>query len=222
MRATRIVDLSRPVGAGTQVFPGDREPRLEVAATTAVEGFNSTEVHLTSHTGTHADAPYHFLDEGPRLEELPLELFFGRAVVVDATGKPDRSPVTRADLEPWEAEFGPGMIVLLHTGWSAYYRTERYFDHPYLDGAAARWLVELGVRTLGVDTLSPDETPYGRHPGGGWDAHHAFLGAGGTIVENLCALDEVDFPDPVFSAFPIRLSAGDGAPVRAVAMRTAD
>ncbi|ASU84668.1 cyclase [Nocardiopsis gilva YIM 90087] len=221
MRATRIVDLSRPVGPDTQVFPGDPEPSLESSATVAVEGFNLTELHLTSQTGTHADAPFHFLSDGARLEELPLELFCGPAVVVDVTGRADRSPITRADLAPWGEEFGPGVIVLLRTGWSAYYRTERYFDHPYLDGDAARWLVGLGVRTIGVDALSPDETPYGGHEGSGWDAHLAVLGAGGTIIENLCDLDRIDFPDPVFSAFPIRLASGDGAPVRAVAMRMA-
>ncbi|WP_046469309.1 cyclase family protein [Allosalinactinospora lopnorensis] len=218
MRLQRIVDLSRPIGPDTQVFPGDSPPRITRASTVATGGFNSVEVHMSSHAGTHADAPFHFLEHGARLDELPLELFTGPAVVVDATGRDDRSPISSADLAPWADEFAPGAVVLLRTGWSAYYRTERYFEHPYLDGDAARLLVDRGVRTIGIDTLSPDETPYGEHPGDDWPVHRTVLGAGGTIIENLCHLEQIDFPHPWFSAFPLRLASDDGAPVRAVAL----
>ncbi|MFC3995736.1 cyclase family protein [Nocardiopsis sediminis] len=219
MRVTRIVDLSRPIGPGTQAFPGDRAPELTRSATLAEEGYNSTELHMSTHNGTHADAPFHFLADGARVDELPLELFTGRAVVADVRGRGDRSPIAAADLGPWRGRFVPGAVVLLHTGWSAHYGTDRYFDHPYLAGDAARMLVDAGVRTIGIDAPSPDETPFGAHPGSGWDTHLAVLGAGGTIIENLCGLELLDFPDPWFSAFPLRLDSGDGAPVRAVAMR---
>ncbi|MDA8372331.1 MAG: cyclase family protein [Nocardiopsaceae bacterium] len=219
MRVTRIVDLSRPLGPDTQAYPGDRTPELVPTSTIGADGYNSTEARLSSHSGTHADAPFHFADDGARLDDLPLELFVGPALVVDVTGRGGRTPITRADLAPWEAACTPGTVVLLHTGWSAYYRTEYYFDHPYLDGEAARMLVDAGVRTIGIDAPSPDATPRGDHPGSDWAAHHAILGAGGTIIENLCHLERIDFTDPVFSAFPIRLASGDGAPVRAVAMQ---
>lgn len=218
MHLRRVVDLSRPIGPETQPYPGDAAPRISTAATVADSGFNAVHVELGSHNGTHADAPYHFLDDGARLDELPLELFTGPAVVVDVTGRDDRSPIGRIDLAPWEDQFVSGAVVLLRTGWSAHYQTERYLDHPYLAGDAARFLVECGVRTVGVDCLSPDETPHGQYPGGEWPAHRAILGAGGTIIENLCHLEHIDFPQPWFSAFPIRLASGDGAPVRAVAM----
>ncbi|MFC4562588.1 cyclase family protein [Nocardiopsis mangrovi] len=219
MRVTRIVDLSRPVGPGTQSYPGDRTPALEPSARLAEDGYNSSELHMSTHNGTHADAPFHFLADGARLSDLPLELFTGPAVVADVRGRGDRSPITAADLEPWRPSFARGTVVLLHTGWSAHYGTDRYFDHPYLAGDAARMLVAAGVRTIGIDAPSPDETPFAGHPGSGWDAHLAVLGANGTIIENLCGLELLDFPDPWFSAFPLRLDSGDGAPVRAVAMR---
>nr|WP_156002921.1 cyclase family protein [Streptomonospora sp. PA3] len=211
--------MSRTVGPQTQAFPGDRKPQVERSATVAVEGYNSSDVHISSHSGTHADAPFHFLDGGPRLEELPLERFTGPAVVVDATGRPDRSPITAADLEPWREGFAPGAAVLVRTGWDEYYGTPRYFDHPYLDADAARLLADSGVRCVGVDAPSPDSTPHGPHPVGDWAAHTALLGAGGVIVENLCGLERIDFADPLFMALPIRLSGGDGAPVRAVALQ---
>jgi kynurenine formamidase len=221
VRVHRVVDLSRPVGPATQPYPGDPAPALAPSSTLDGDGYRSTEVRMGSHSGTHADAPYHFLPDGARLDELPLELFTGPAVVVDATGRPDRSPVTAADLAPWRDRFRPGAVVLVRTGWAAYYGTGRYFDHPYLAGDAARLLVDSGVRTVGVDTLSPDPTPHGGHPAGDWAAHTTVLGAGGTIIENLCRLELLDFPDPWFSAFPLRLDSGDGAPVRAVALHWA-
>ncbi|MBB4932556.1 kynurenine formamidase [Lipingzhangella halophila] len=222
MRVRRIVDLSRPIGPETQPYPGDPAPRITTAATVADSGFHSVRVEMGSHSATHADAPFHFLEDGARLDELPLELFTGPAVVVDVTGHGDRTPIGRSELAPWAERFGPGVVVLLHTGWSAHYRTERYLAHPYLAQDAVRLLVDRGVRTIGTDCLSPDETPHGEHSGGDWPAHRAVLGAGGTIIENLCHLDRIDFPRPWFSAFPIRLASDDGAPVRAVAMSLGD
>ncbi|MDA0567342.1 cyclase family protein [Streptomonospora sp. S1-112] len=220
MEALRVVDLSRSIGPDTQPYPGDDPPVLEEAAVLAEHGYTSTRVHMGSHNGTHADAPFHFLADGPRLEELPLELFVCPAVVVDVTGRPDRSPITAADLAPWAARLGPGTAVLVRTGWAAHYGTDRYFDHPYLDGSAARLLTGAGVRTVGLDAPSPDPTPRPGDPEPDWAAHLAVLGAGGTVVENLCRLEEVNFADPLFCALPIRLASGDGAPVRAVAVRT--
>ncbi len=222
MRLQRVVDLSRAIGPETQPYPGDPVPHISTATTIADSGVNSVRVQLGSHSGTHADAPFHFFDDGARLDELPLELFAGPAVVVNVTGRDARAPIARGDLEPWGEQFGPGVVVLLRTGWSAHYGTARYLDHPYLTQDAAGFLVERGVRTVGVDCPSPDETPHGDHQGGGWAAHRVILGVGGTIIENLCHLDRIDFAMPWFCAFPIRLASDDGAPVRAVVMSWAD
>ncbi|WP_017556903.1 cyclase family protein [Nocardiopsis baichengensis] len=214
----RVIDLSHPVGPGTQVFPGDTPPVVSPACTLAADGYNSVRLDLGSHTGTHADAPYHFLSDGPRLGDLPLELFTGPAVVVDATGLAPRTPIGPEAFGPWEDRLEPGAVVLVRTGWDRHYGTEAYYDHPYLSGAAARLLVARGVRTVGLDTLSPDETPYAGRGGEDWSAHLAVLGAGGTVIENLRGLAAADAPGARFCAFPLRLESGDGAPVRAVAL----
>ncbi|GAB3500842.1 cyclase family protein [Nocardiopsis coralliicola] len=212
----QLTDLSHPVGPETQMYPGDAPPAVSPCHTIAEDGYASVRVELASHTGTHADAPCHFVPGGARLDELPLTLFTGPAVVVDATGAAPRSAIGPEVLEPHRGALGPGAVVLVRTGWDAHYGTERYYDHPYLAAETAQRLVASGVRTVGVDTLSPDATPYGGAPGGAFAAHHAVLGAGGTIVENLCRLDRIT-PGAVFCAFPLRLVSGDGAPVRAVA-----
>jgi len=212
------VDLSLRVDEGTQVYPGDPNCRFEPAATLERDGVNVLGVHIGSHSGTHADAPYHFVADGARVDELDLSLFVGPAVVVDLRGKGARERITADDLEPYRERLGPGVIAVLRTGWEEHYGTPRYYDHPFLDRAAAEDLVARGVSTVALDALSVDETfVEGPHPEG-YPAHKVILGAGGVIVENLANLSALDFPNQVLSLLPIKLGAADGAPVRAVAM----
>ncbi len=219
MRITRIVDLSAPVGDGTVVYPGDPEPRLTVHSTIDRDGFNLLSVSMGSQTGTHVDAPFHFDARTPRIDELPLERFFGSAVVVDATGLPARGRITwNEHLAPVADRLAPGVIVLLRTDWSTHYGTPTYFENPFLDADAARQILELGVRTICIDAINLDETPDDDHPGEGFPVHHLIAEAGGVIGENFRILAAITWPDPVVSCFPIALEAADGAPVRAVAL----
>lgn len=220
VRITRVVDLSRPVGPETQVYPGDPVPEITPVARIAVDGCNLARVTIGSQSGTHADAPYHFAEQGARIDELDPALCVGPGVVVPVTGRPPRTPIGWQDIAP-HLPAAPPPIVLLHTGWARHYGTPAYFAHPYLDGAAAEELLRRGVRTIGIDAPSLDETPDDAHAGGDWPVHRAVAGAGGVLVENLCGLEGVDFPEPLVSVLPIRLAGADGAPVRAVACELA-
>jgi kynurenine formamidase len=214
----RVVDLSRRVDEETQVYPGDPEVRLEPASTLAAHGVNVLSLHIGSHSGTHVDAPYHFVEEGARIDALDPRLFVGPAVVLDVRGKGSRERVTAEDLRPYEDGLFGGVIAVVRTGWEEHYGTPRYYDHPFLDPGAARLLLDAGVRTIAMDALSVDETVLdGPHPSG-YPAHRLILGAGGVIAENLTNLGAVDFPDPLLSLLPVKLGDADGAPVRAVAM----
>jgi kynurenine formamidase len=212
-----VVDLSHPLDDDTPVYPGDPVARFTPATTIDEHGYNVLHVRMGSQTGTHVDAPYHFLADGARIDELPLELFLGPAVVADVRGRAPHAAITWADLAPVAGRLGPGRMLLLHTGWDAHWGTDAYFDHPFLDGDAAERVVAAGVRTVGLDALSLDETVLGGEPAGGFAAHLAVLGAGGVIVENLRGLDAVRSAEPVVSVLPLRLAGADGAPVRAVA-----
>lgn len=214
VQVRRVVDLSVPLDAGTPVYPGDPPVRTEPAATIDRDGYNLLAVHLGSQSGTHCDAPYHFRSDGARVDELDLRLLAGPGVLVDVRGRPDRHPLTVADLGPL-AGVGPGTIVVLHTGWSAHHGTPRYADHPYLCAEACRALLDRGVRTIGLDTPNVDETP----GNGRFACHRLVAAAGGVVVENLTNLAAVDFPDPFLSVLPLRLTGADGAPVRAVALQ---
>ncbi len=213
----RIIDLSHKIDDDTPVYPGDPPVRLTPAATLAGDGFNLLHVRMGSQTGTHVDAPYHLSDAGARLDELPLELFVGPAVLVDVRGRRPRSPIGWEDLAPVADRLRPGRILVLHTGWDQQWGSDAYFDHPHLTGQAAERIVASGVRTVAIDALSVDETvPHGAPPAG-FAAHEVLLGAGGVIVENLTNLDAVREP-AVLSVLPLHLARADGAPVRAVAL----
>jgi kynurenine formamidase len=212
-----VVDLSHPLLDGMPVYPGDPVARIGPATTIDEHGYNVLHVSIGSQTGTHVDAPFHFLADGARIDELPLQLFLAPAVIVDVRGRAPHAAITWADLAPAADRLGPGRMLLLHTGWDAHWGTDAYFDHPFLDGDAAERVVAAGVRTIGLDALSLDETVPGGEPAAGFPAHMAVLGAGGVIVENLRGLDAVRSAEPVVSVLPLRLAGADGAPVRAVA-----
>ncbi|GAA2838707.1 cyclase family protein [Kitasatospora paracochleata] len=242
--AATLIDLTHPVTTGMPVYPGDPEVELRPALTAESAGVNVLSLHLGSQSGTHVDAPYHLDVTWPTLDGLPLELFTGPAVVADLRGLTTRTEVTAEQLAPALRLCGPGTVLLLATGWPRHWGTDRYLAHPYLSAAAAEAIVATGVRTVGVDALSVDPTadPAPADPEVAallaeladehdpapeeavLAAHRILLGpeGGGVIAENLTDLtpllqaQSAGLPIEV-SLFPLRLTAADGAPVRAVA-----
>lgn len=219
-----MVDLSVPVGPTTEVYPGDPLPRLVPHATVDADGYNLLEVRLGSQTGTHVDAPFHVRPTGATVDDLDLRRFAGPAVVVDATGLPARGRIGAEQLEPVLGRLGPGVVVLLRTGWSQRRGGLSWLEHPFLDVAACRVLLDSGVRTIGIDAPSLDESPAEAGTGAapGYPCHHLVAAVGGVIAENLTALERVDrLRDPLVCLFPVRLEGADGAWVRAVALELA-
>ena len=210
MLVRRVVDLSHPLDAGTQVYPGDPVPRLAPHAVLERDGYNVLAVHLGSHSGTHVDAPYHVLDDGARLDELDLSLFVGPAVVLDVRGLPPGAVITPEVLGPLPA-LEP--MVLLHTGWDRHWRTDAYLDHPHLDPRACRRLLDAGARVIGLDAPNIDRTP-----SRDLACHLLVARAGGAVVENLRGLEQLSGSRPFVSVLPIALAGADGAPARAVAL----
>jgi kynurenine formamidase len=213
-----LVDLSVPIVTGMPVYPGDPEVTVASALTVDDSGVNVLRLHLGSQSGTHVDAPYHIDDTLPPLDELPLDRFAGPAVVADVRGLAPRAPIG-AGLIP--ERMRPGTILLLATGWGAYWGSDDYRAHPWLEVAAAEAIVAAGVRTVGIDALSVDRTPA---PGEEFSlaAHQVLCGAGAVIAENLTGLDALLEAQAAgrrieVSLFPLRLTGADGAPVRAIA-----
>jgi kynurenine formamidase len=219
MKIVRVVDLSHSINAQTQVYPGDPEPKLEVHSTIAQDGFNLLSLQMGSQTGTHVDAPYHFDEGTEKIDELPLERFIGRGVILKVTGLPARTEISWEHIKRDAENIRAGDVALIHTGWSKYFGSTEYFNHPYLAAEACEKLLEKGVLVFGIDAINIDETPDETNPGVGFPCHHLIAKRAGVISENLCNLEEIDFSNPLISLLPLKLQAADGAPVRAVAIQ---
>jgi kynurenine formamidase len=158
MKIVRVVDLSHPVTSDTQVYPGDPVPHLEQHSTIARDGFNLMSVSMGSQSGTHVDAPFHFDDDGKRIDELPLNLFVGPAVILDCGDLKGRQEITIESLGEQLSAVQSGDIVLFKTRWSQFYGTDEYFNNPYLNAGLVEHLLSIGVMTFGLDAINIDET----------------------------------------------------------------
>ena len=193
-----IIDITRPVGPDTPVWPGDPPVVVEpVARVRDGDAADVSRLELGTHTGTHVDPPSHFLPGTATVDALSLEVLIGPAVVAQFSP----GPIDAATLESTALPDGSARL-LLKTGGDDGAVT--------LDGA--RWLVEHGVRLIGADTLSIE-------PGtDDYPVHRTLLGAGIVIVEGL-DLAAVEPGTYQLVCLPLRIVDGDGAPARAVLMR---
>ncbi|KAH9833522.1 putative cyclase [Rhodofomes roseus] len=221
----QYVNLSQTLDASTQVYPGD--PVFSCCPTLTIDrdGNNVSTISMGSHTGTHVDAPYHFIKNGKRIDDVPLSRFVAPAVVADVSHKASRETISWAELMPYEERLrryvseDAGVILLIRTGWSRHWGTDAYFAHPFLDREAAERIVATGVRTIGIDTLSPDATHANPHAEADFAVHQVILGAGGIIAENLTNLDAIQEGEWIVNLVPLKIGGCDGSPVRAFAWR---
>jgi arylformamidase len=186
------------------VWPGDAPCCLAWTDHLAQGGANVAALGCSVHTGTHADGPYHVLDDGARIGDVPLDAFVGPAHVLDA------SAVREIGAE-WLAAHLPGTCerLLLRTGaWDDPAAFPGAW--PALTAAAAHLLVRRGVRLVGTDAPSPDAMDAHELP-----VHRILLGAGVAILENLL-LDAIAPGGYELIALPLRLAEADASPVRAV------
>ena len=205
----KIHDVSVPIRDGGLVYPGNPPIHIELQQAIAKgAGANVSHVDFGSHTGTHVDAPRHFFDDGAGVDEIPLDVLIGEAMVVGFGD--DVRAVTRGDLERFDLT---GVErLLLHTRNSTYLTQDPDFhqDYTYLAHDGAEHLVALGVKLVGIDYLSIEQFHSGHHR-----THLTLLGAGVVIVEGL-NLDGIADGRYQLCCLPLRLAGCDGAPARAV------
>lgn len=213
MKVKKFVDLSWELTEETPIYPGDPEPSIKVATTLENEGYNLSGVYVGTQTGSHVDAPYHFSNEGETIDNMELDFFFGEAVVIRVTQKGENEKITMEDVMPYDDKIKEGTIVLFNTNWYQKRGTEAFFNHPYVSGEVAEYLVKKGVRFLCIDTINADQTGGTEFP-----VHDLFSEKRLMIGENWANFDKIDFDNVVVAAFPMKIVGTDGSPVRAVAM----
>ena len=208
---TRIVDLSLPVVAEMPRFPDTPPVFMAESQTIDSAGYRISMVVTGSHSGTHLDAPSHFLPDGYDVGEIPLEACLGEALVVDFSAKGSREPIRADELERAAGDLEPGGRLLVRTDWDERFGEPGYFDDfPPLSPETADWLVERRVVLVGIDMPTLHQTAFA-------EMHRKLLATGMVIVESLANLRELERPRVTFSALPVKFVDLDGAPVRAVA-----
>ena len=208
----RIVDLSHTVSPDMPVYPGTEQPVFITGCTLADAGFLEKKIALSSHTGTHVDAPAHLLKDAETLDSLAIEHFHGPALMLNFETLASRT-IEVSDLEFFKEELAKVDFLLLHTGWSKYWGTDKYFsDYPVLTVEAANWLNNFQLKGVGLDTISADTADTHDYP-----IHKTLLQKSTIIIENLTNLASLSVSLFTFSCFPIKFEDADGSPVRAVA-----
>ncbi len=205
-----LIDLSHPLQTGMPVYPGDRPPDFRPRTTLERHGYAVIDLQMSTHTGTHIDAPCHMVPGTRSLDAFGVDKFVGPGVVLDVRG---RKAIELDFLQLHIAAIEAVDFVLFYAGWQEKWGTEAYF-HPFpsLTSEAAEWMGNQSLKAIGFDLISVDAI----------DAevfvnHHILLGKDILVVENLTNLDRLLGKAFEFSCLPLHLKNADGSPVRAVA-----
>lgn len=211
---SKSVDLTMPFSEKTIPVPGHPCPRLEPLTTLEQDGVRNTLMTISIHTGTHIDAPSHFIEDGATIDEIPIERFRRPGVCLDLRelARPGE-PVTLEHLERagFDASKVEGTILMLATGWSdeAWQSERLYGANPFLAQDAASALAEAAPSALGLDFAVDDTKP--------WPNHTILLGAEVLLIENLMRLPELPEDGFEVTAYPLKLVGQNGGPTRVVA-----
>jgi len=214
-----IIDLTYPIHQGMTTFPVHWHPFVEVTqlGRIGIEGRESRKLVLGTHSGTHVDAPRHFIPDGETIDRIPLETLVGPAKLIDFS---DAAPLAEIQVEDFELQLGdecPERLVM-RFDWSTQWGSLKYYtEHPYISEGAANWLKARGVRLLGMDTPQADSPKNGRGSERDSPIHKILLGAGIIKVEYLTNLKLVTSMDFELIVLPLPIRDGDGAPARCIA-----
>jgi kynurenine formamidase len=219
MKKYNIVDLSYPIKSDMLVYPGTERPVFKWAGRINSEGFNLTKMWMHTHTGTHADAPNHFIENAKSIDELSIDCFFGRAKLFRYNQEPKSQNISPDEIISSEHELEPEIIFVLETGIERHSEKKEYNElFPVPSQDLLELLIEYKIRAYMTDATSVDRVNSKGSPN-----HHLLLGAGVPIVENLCNLSKIPV-NKFFTiiALPLKLEGREGSPCRAVALLDLD
>ena len=224
-----VIDLTHSLSSETPVYPGGVPLSIKKTADLEENGYYMNTLTLGEHTGTHLDAPAHFVAGGASVDEIAPERLIGPGVIIDVSEKCETDPdyqLSYLDIKQWEAEHGRipnGAILLIRTGWARRWADAKAYLNADGDGVlhfpgisteAAEYLVKYrDVSGVGIDTLSVD---YGRSRD--FAVHKIFHAAGVYHIENVADLERVPTTGATIVAAPLKIAGGSGAPCRVLAL----
>jgi len=209
------IDLSLTISESIPTFPGSPKPQFIAWSDIKDDGYNLELLFLSSHTGTHLDAPYHFVKNGLKINQIPLDRLIGKAILIKLK-KTRNSPITKSDITSFEKKNGKipnHSSIFFYTEWQKNLKKDNYFtENPGLDSSSAKYLATKKINLVGIDSPSID---LGKDES--FSVHHILSKNNILIVENLANMNKIQSKEFHFTILPLKLKDATGSPVRAVA-----
>ncbi len=209
------IDLTLTISESIPSFPGSPKPQFISWSNLKEDGYNLELLFLSSHTGTHLDAPYHFVKNGLKINQIPLDRLIGKAILIKIK-KTKNNAITKSDIILFEKKNGKipnKSSIFFFTEWQKNLQKKNYFtENPGLDISAAKYIASKKINLVAIDSpsidLGNDES---------FNVHHIFSKNNILIVENLANLKKISSKEFNFTILPLKLKDATGSPVRAVA-----
>ena len=209
----KVIDLTLTVSEKIPTFPGSPKPHFIEWETIPKDGYNLELLFLSTHTGTHIDAPFHFVKNGKKIHEIAPERLVNEAVLI-RIGKNSNRSISKTDIQNFEQKNGKienGSTVIFHTGWQKNLNREFYFtENPGLSVSAAKYLVSKKINMVGIDSPSIDLGTDSK-----FSVHHVLAKNNILIVENLANLNKIKSNNFHLITSPLKLKNATGSPIRA-------
>ena len=209
------IDLTLTISKSIPSFPGSPTPQFISWSNLKEDGYNLELLFLSSHTGTHLDAPFHFIKNGIKIDQISLGRLMGKAILIKIK-KSKNSSITKSDIIQFEKKNGSipdKSSVFFFTDWQKNLKKDNYFtENPGLALSAATYLAQKKTNLVGIDSPSID---LGKDES--FSVHHVLSKNNILIVENLANLNKIKSKEFDFTILPLKLKDATGSPVRAVA-----
>jgi len=207
-----LTDLTREISTDTKVFPGSPLPKFITWNKMEIHNYHSEVVFMSTHTGTHMDAPSHFVTGVSSIDQIPVNRFISRAILIKIAKASDEL-ITTSEIEASKVNILEGNSVVFSTSWENEVDNDYYFNHsPGLSEDAAEYLIDKRVNAVCIDSPSIDRGSDSNFP-----VHKLLLSKEILIVENLCNLSKIYNQNFTLIMMPLKLSGASGSPVRAIA-----
>ena len=212
----KVIDLTLTISEQIPTFPGSPQPNFISWETLEKDGYNLELLFLSSHTGTHIDAPYHFLKKGQKIHQIVTKRLVTEAILIKIRKTANQS-ITKTDIQKFEKKYGmvdDGSTIIFYTGWQKNLKKESYFlKNPGLAVSAAKYLASKKINLVGIDSPSIDLGKDSK-----FSVHHILAKGGILIVENLSNLEKIHSEKFHLIVAPLKLKNATGSPVRAMAL----
>lgn len=209
------IDLSLAISESIPSFPGSPTPQFIRWSNIENDGYNLELLFLSSHTGTHIDAPYHFVKNGLKIDQIPLDRLIGKAILIKLK-KSKNTSITKSDIISFEKKNGKipnNSSIFFYTSWQKNLKKDNYFtENPGLDISSAKYLVSKKINLVGIDSPSID---LGKDES--FTVHKILSKNNILIVENLTNMNKIQSKEFDFIILPLKIKDATGSPVRAVA-----